>query len=97
MKRSEVLSKLSSFKEKNSNNYNFIKIGIWGSYARGEASDSSDIDIVVELIKPDLFILGDIKTDLEELFGKHIDIIRLRNRMNKFLRQRIEIEAIYVW
>lgn len=96
MKRSEVLSKLSSFKEKNSNNYNFTKIGIWGSYARDEASDSSDIDIVVELIKPDLFILGDIKTDLEELFGKHIDIIRLRNRMNKFLRQRIEIEAIYV-
>ncbi|MCD4819780.1 MAG: nucleotidyltransferase domain-containing protein [Candidatus Cloacimonetes bacterium] len=96
MKQAEVLNILHSFKEKNSSNYQFKKIGIFGSYARDEASNNSDIDVVVELLKPDLFILGDIKTDLEELFGKHIDIVRLRNRMNKFLKLRIEKEAIYV-
>ena len=96
MRQAEVLSKLHSFKEKNSTNYYFTKIGIFGSYARDEASDNSDIDVVVELIKPDLFILGNIKIDLEELFGKHVDIVRLRNRMNKFFKQQIEKEAIYV-
>ena len=96
MRQEEVLNKLHTFKEKNSANYHFSKIGIFGSYARDEASDKSDIDIVVELIKPDLFILGDIKIDLEDLFGKEVDIVRLRSQMNKLLKQRIEKEAIYV-
>ena len=46
--------------------------------------------------EPDLFILGCIKTELEEQFGKKVDIVRFRTGMNSFLKKRIEQEAIYV-
>ncbi|MCD6295803.1 MAG: hypothetical protein J7M30_01460 [Deltaproteobacteria bacterium] len=45
---------------------------------------------------PDMFLLGSIKSDLEEKLGIKVDIIRLRKEMNAFLKKRIEQEAIYV-
>ena len=59
-------------------------------------SDRSDIDVVVELSKADLFFLIGIKQTLEERFGRKVDIVRLRNGMNQVLRSRIERDAIYV-
>lgn len=96
MKRLEILSKLHKFKENNQGKYQFTKIGIFGSVARDNAGKQSDIDIVVELQKPDLFTLGSIKTDLEDEFGTKVDIIRLHKKMNSFLKKRIDQEAIYV-
>ena len=37
-----------------------------------------------------------IKQDLEEVFKRHVDIVRYRDKMNPFLRKRIEKEAVYV-
>ena len=71
-------------------------IGLFGSYARGDSSDGSDIDIVVELAKPDLFCLIGVKQPVEAAFDKKVDIVRYRDRMNKALRYRIERDAIYV-
>ena len=72
------------------------RIGIFGSYARGDVCENSDIDIVVELEKPDLFYLIGIKQTVEEAFGSKVDIVRFRENMNKGLKQRIERDAIYV-
>jgi len=72
------------------------RIGIFGSYARGDIYENSDIDIVVELEKPDLFYLIGIKQVIEEAFGSKVDIVRFRENMNKGLKQRIERDAIYV-
>ncbi len=56
----------------------------------------SDIDVVVELRKPDLFYLIGIKQDLEEKFHRPVDIVRYRDKMNTFLKGRIDKEAVYV-
>ncbi len=96
MNRSEILSRLYNYKKKYQEKYRFTKIGIFGSVAKGISNDKSDIDIVVEQIEPDIFLLGCIKTDLEEEFGKKVDIVRLRKEMNSFLKKRIEQEAIFV-
>ncbi len=96
MSRDEIISILHHYKRMNSQKYHLIKLGIFGSFARGEARENSDIDIVVEQQKPDLFILGSIKTELEELLGMPVDVIRLHKRMNPFLKKRIDREAIYV-
>ncbi|WP_457572389.1 nucleotidyltransferase family protein [Desulfovulcanus sp.] len=92
----DVLDKLRKYKETHQEKFRFTRIGIFGSVARGTASEDSDIDIVIELKEPDLFFLGAIKTDLEVLFGRKVDIIRMRKKMNHFLRERIEKDAIYV-
>ena len=51
----------------------------------------------MELEKPDVFILANIQAALEKQFGKHVDIIRKRGKMNNFLKKRIDKEAVYVW
>ena len=96
MNRSEILDRLSRYKQKNQGRYRFTRIGIFGSVAQGRADEDSDIDIVVEQNEPDLFLLGCIKTDLEAEFGKQVDIVRFRQDMNAFLKNRIIREAIYV-
>ena len=96
MNRSEIIKKLEQFKQEHQHEYRFRKIGIFGSVARGSAKGGSDVDILIEQIEPDLFLLGAIKTDLEDEFGTQVDIIRIRKGMYAFLRNRIEQEAIYV-
>jgi len=70
-------------------------LGIFGSVARDQATEASDVDIVVEM-PPDLFQMVHMKEDLEELLGIPVDLIRLHKHMNTFLKNRIEAEAIYV-
>ena len=96
MKRSEILFILEKYKKNYHKKYQISKIGIFGSAARNTAGRGSDIDIIIEQSKPDLFLLGTIKTDLEEEFACKVDIIRLRKGMNVFLKTRIDREAIYV-
>jgi predicted nucleotidyltransferase len=59
-------------------------------------TDHSDIDIVMETGKQDLFNLIGMKQDLEEKMCLPVDIVSYRKNMNPFLRQRIDKEAIYV-
>ena len=58
--------------------------------------DESDIDIVVNLTKQDLFELIGIKQDLEERLKYPIDIVSYRETMNSFLKKRIDEDAVYV-
>lgn len=57
---------------------------------------NSDIDIYIEGELKGFFALSGIKNDLEELLGCSVDIVRLRNKMDAFLKQRIIKEGIYV-
>lgn len=96
MSQQEVLKTLSVFRQNRQDEFGIVRIGLFGSTARGTASDESDVDVVVELSQPDLFHLIGIKQELEALFNRPVDIVRYRERMNRFLKQRIDEEAIYV-
>lgn len=58
--------------------------------------EHSDIDVVVELETQDLFDLIGIKLDLEDQLSQQVDIISYREKMNEFLKRRIDNEAVYV-
>lgn len=96
MRREEIIRFIVAHKASFEQEFGLKRIGIFGSYARGESREESDIDIVVEIEKPDLFHLIGIKQAIEEALGIRVDIVRLRNTMNLSLRSRIEREAIYV-
>ncbi len=96
MNREEIIDFLSAHKTEFKQDFGLVKIGLFGSYARGENFEGSDIDIVVELKKPDLFYLIGIKQTVEDALGAKVDVVRLRDKMNKSLRHRIERDAIYV-
>ncbi|WP_347274805.1 nucleotidyltransferase domain-containing protein [Candidatus Kuenenia sp.] len=96
MKREDIISFISEHKAEFEQRFGVKKIGLFGSYARDEGREGSDIDIVVELKKPDLFCLIGIKQAVEESLGSRVDIVRLRDKMNKTLRRRIERDVVYV-
>ncbi|MFH1006730.1 MAG: nucleotidyltransferase family protein [Candidatus Latescibacterota bacterium] len=96
MDRASILTNLRKYKERNQAKYGIQSMGIFGSTARDTMSAQSDIDIVVTLDPPDFYALIGIKNDIEEEFGRPVDIVRKRDNMNRFLKKRIEQEAIYV-
>jgi hypothetical protein len=95
-KGNEVVNFLRRQKRFFEKEFKVKKIGILGSCAREEIHEGSDIDIVVELEKPDLFCMIGIKQAVEEALGRKVDIVRLRENMNKALRARIERDVVYV-
>ena len=96
MNRDEIIPLLRRFKEMNRHKYSIIRIGLFGSAARDNISEKSDIDVVVQLETQDLFDLIGIKLDLEEQLHQKVDIVSYREKMNEFLKHRIDKEAVYV-
>ena len=97
MLKKETISILKTYKDKNAEKYGIILLGLFGSVVRDEIKETSDIDIIVKLQKQDLFDLIGIKQDLESILGSSVDVISYRDKMNSFLKNRIDKEAIYVW
>ena len=94
--REYILSRLVEYKNSKALQYGVEDIGLFGSVARGSASEESDIDICIKTQKPDMFAMVHIKEGLQNIFHKSVDIVRLREKMNPYLKKRIEREAIYV-
>jgi uncharacterized protein len=94
--KNEILNALKQYKNENQTKYQIVKIGIFGSIARDQINEESDIDIVVVLKKQDLFYIIGIKQELEQKLIHPVDIVSYRKTMNKFLKQRIDTEAVYV-
>ena len=74
--------------------YGASKVRVFGSVARGDADEKSDIDFLVELESGrSLFDLGGLLYDLQKLLGRHVDVITsagLRPR----IRERVLKEAV---
>ena len=92
----EYITILRDYMTKNASKYSITRMGIFGSVARGEQTEDSDVDVYLETSQPNMFALVHIKEDLQSLFGCNVDIVRLRDPMDSFLRNRIEKEGIYV-
>lgn len=95
MKRDKALAILRSQQPILKERFGIVRMGIFGSVARDEADEESDVDVVVEM-SPDLFALVHIKELLEDAFDLPVDLVRYRDRMNPFLKRRIERDALYV-
>ena len=55
-----------------------------------------DVDICIKTKTPDVFALVHIKDELQKLLSKSTDIVRLRDKMNPYLKSRINTEAMCV-
>lgn len=65
------------------------RIGIFGSVARGEQTEDSDVDVCVDLEVPSIFSLVHIKEELKQLFGCEVDVVRIRQNMDALLKKDI--------
>ena len=96
MTKNEIISYLKTNKNEFAKKYQITKLALFGSYSRDENRDDSDIDIAIETKLSDYFLLYDFKDELESFFHTKVDVIRVREKMNEHLRQRILKDGIYV-
>ncbi|MBR0514269.1 MAG: nucleotidyltransferase domain-containing protein [Clostridia bacterium] len=77
--------------------YGISTIWLFGSYARGEANENSDVDLLIEggWIRT-LFQLASLRLELEEVHKKSVDLITIGNNNEDFL-QKIRQEAVILY
>jgi len=96
VKKEQILDFLAQHKQDFFDRYRISRLALFGSFARGENRDDSDIDIAIETDLRDYFKLYDFKEELEKQFRTKVDIVRLRKKMNPVLKKRIDNEGMYV-
>ena len=94
MTKYDVLNYLKEHYQEFHDRYNVEKIGLFGSYARDEASNDSDIDIFVKM-KPNMFDMIAIKEQIEEDLHTKVDIIREHKNIKPFFLEMINKDLIY--
>lgn len=92
----DCIAKLSDFKTRSGQKYGIQKLGIFGSVARQENTENSDIDIVVELQDPTLSKMYDLNEKLTSLFGCNVDVVRFRKSLRPLFKANILNDVIYV-
>ena len=74
--------------------YGAHNVRIFGSIARGETDERSDLDLLVDLeTGRSLFDLGGLLTDLEELLGYSVDVVTEKGPRDR-IRSRVLREAV---
>jgi len=71
--------------------YGVIRIGLFGSYVRGEQRKNSDIDFLVEFEKPNFDNFMDLALYLEDLFHKKVELITIGS-LSPYIQPYIEKE-----
>jgi len=74
-----------------------LKIGIFGSFARGDNKKGSDIDILVEFKEsPTLLTLIKLENDLSDILGIKVDLITTGALKNKRIKRSIKKDLIKI-
>jgi len=95
MTKTEILNELSKNKSYIEKNFEVDKIGLFGSYARGNQTENSDIDIYVEFKHKTFDNLAGLWNYLEELYHKKIDLYHKHKNNNKVIISNIQKDVIY--
>jgi predicted nucleotidyltransferase len=94
--RDDLISTLRAIKREWRDSLGIEAMGVFGSFARGTATEASDLDIYVRTRSPNPYLLVHLKEAIEGRVHRKVDVVRLRERMNPLLRRRIEQEGIDV-
>ena len=97
MSKTDYIDLLQSYSSTLRNDYGIKSLRLFGSVARGEEHEGSDVDVFVETETPNPFVLMDAKDFLEQVFGRSVDIVRNHKKLNPRLRNRIEQDGITVF
>ena len=92
----KIIEKLKELKPELEENYFVNEIGIFGSYARNEQTNDSDIDILIDFKDGmDLFKLAHLINWLCDIFEKKVDITN-KKTLRPIIGKQILSEVIYI-
>ena len=90
----DILEQLNKKAEELKQNFSVRSIGLFGSLVRNEADNTSDVDILVDFIKPTFDHYMDLKFYLERLFDRPVDLV-IADAVKSRLKPIIDKEVIY--
>ncbi len=94
--RQDILSSLQKIKGEVTKEYSVRTIGVFGSVARDELTDQSDIDLLVEFSKPVGFVhFMRLEEFLSQRLGKQVDLVT-PDSLKPVIRQDVLSEVISV-
>lgn len=94
--RKDILASLKKLKNEVAREYSVKTIGVFGSVARSEETDESDIDLLVEFSKPVGFVtFMRLENFLSDQLGSHVDLVT-KDSLKPVIRQDVLAEVIYV-
>jgi predicted nucleotidyltransferase len=93
--RDDILTFLRDNKERFAEQYGVTRLGLFGSFARNEATEESDVDVCVEM-PPVFFDIEAVREELETSFRRRVDVVRLREELRELFKKRLERDTIYV-
>jgi predicted nucleotidyltransferase len=94
---SEIKEILRKHKKELKEKYKVKSIAIFGSYARGEQKETSDIDILIDYYEPiSLLKLIELENYLSDLLGIKVDLITKNSIHNPYVKKSIEEDLIYI-
>lgn len=91
----EIKETLKSNKLRLTEKYGLSLMAIFGSYGRGQQTETSDIDILVDFQKPIGVEFIDLANELEKLLNAKVDLVSKNGIRPQYLKQ-IEQELCYV-
>lgn len=94
--RDRILDILRVFKVNNAEKYGIESLALFGSIARNEQNAGSDIDILISLKTPSLYLYAGIKNDLESIFSRKVDVVSAKSKLREGFEESISKDLIYV-
>ena len=90
-----IVQTLRQYKPELQKKYPISQLGVFGSYARGEATENSDIDIAVDITGPMGLSFIAMANEIENLFRTKVDVVPRRSIKPDYLPY-VEKDIVYV-
>ncbi len=91
----QIIRQLQADKHFLGGKFGVVHIGLFGSFAKGNQNQDSDIDLLVELKEPRFDWIAGLQIYLESKFNRKIGLVRKGNPANGQFEKRVEKEVIY--
>jgi predicted nucleotidyltransferase len=95
--REQTIEALNSTRQYLCDHYGIISMLLFGSFARNEQKEDSDVDVFVDTLAPNPFTLMEAKEYLTKVVKRPVDVIRNHRNLNPRLKRRIERDGIRVF
>jgi predicted nucleotidyltransferase len=92
---SDIETKLLEIKPVLTEKFHVSRIGYFGSYAKGQQTDNSDLDLVVEFSQPVGWTFFTLESFLEQSLGLRVDLIT-KNGLKERIKETILNQVKYI-
>ena len=94
--REEILDTLKAFKAEAYSKYGVTKLGLFGSVARNQQHENSDVDVCFDGATPTLVTIARMEIELEKRIGAPVQLTMIHSGLSKSFLNNLNRDVIYV-